>query len=439
MAGACCERACTGTIRDWRVAPLPCLGYPALSRTGGRAGRARALLDRAIGLADESTDSDDLRLRKRVLVAAGYILIVGSLQLPVLAQGLPLSWFVAATMVLVIAINLVVLARTRRFERYVSILIVTVLLVPAFIELSLGGLAGASATLVFAFLAPVFALLGLGPRRATAWFMAFVLVVLGVIALDPSISSRITPQPYPLRLVWYAANLLVPLAITFALLRYTDVRRRRAEARSEELLTNAIPRSIAARLQHGETRIAESYPDTTVLFADLAGFTPWARQTDPALVVSFLDALFTRFDELAADAGVEKIKTLGDAYMAVAGAPEARADHASAAIRLARGMLGAVDDVCRRLDVPLKLRIGLASGPVVGGVIGRQRILFDLWGDTVNIASRMQSSGIPSRIHLAQSTHDLLGDDCDFEAREPVDVKGLGPMRTYLLADPTLR
>lgn len=175
------------------------------------------------------------------------------------------------------------------------------------------------------------------------------------------------------------------------------------------------------------------------MFADLVGFTPWARQTDPALVVSFLDALFTRFDELAADAGVEKIKTLGDAYMAVAGAPEARADHASAAIRLARGMLGAVDDVCRRLDVPLKLRIGLASGPVVGGVIGRQRILFDLWGDTVNIASRMQSSGIPSRIHLAQSTRDLLGDDCDFEAREPVDVKGLGPMRTYLLAHPSLR
>ena len=102
----------------------------------------------------------------------------------------------------------------------------------------------------------------------------FLLVVLGVILLDPLVSSRITPQPYPLRLAWYAANLVVPLGITFALLRYTDVRRRRAEARSEELLTNAIPRSIATRLQRGDTRIAESYPETTVLFADLAGFTP---------------------------------------------------------------------------------------------------------------------------------------------------------------------
>ena len=163
-------------------------------------------------------------------------------------------------MPLVSAINLVVLARTRRFERYVNVLILLVLLFPAVIEVSLGGLAGSSAAMVFAFLGPVFALLGLGPRRATAWFVAFLAVVIGVILLDPLVSSRIPPQPYPLRLVWYAANLGIPLGITFALLRYTDIRRRRAEARSQELLTNAIPPSIAARLQHGEERIAESYP-----------------------------------------------------------------------------------------------------------------------------------------------------------------------------------
>ncbi len=399
----------------------------------GTARRARALLDRGIGLADEPTDDDDLRLRKRVVVVAGYILIIGPLQLPFLAQGLPLSWFVAATMPLVSGINLVVLARTRRFERYVNVLISIVLLFPAMIEVSLGGLAGASAALVFAFLGPVFALLGLGPRRATAWFVAFLAVVIGVIVLDPLVSSRIAPQPYPMRLVWYAANLGVPLGITFALLRYTDVRRRRAEARSQELLTNAIPRSIAARLQHGEQRIAESYPHTTVLFADLAGFTPWARQMDPAHVVGFLDELFSHFDVLATEAGVEKIKTIGDAYMAVAGAPEPRVDHAAAAMRLARGMLDAVDRAGRRRDAPLPLRIGLASGPVVGGVIGHHRILFDLWGDTVNTASRMQSSGIAGRIQVAQSTRDLLRDGYVFEEREPVEVKGLGPTTTYLL------
>ncbi|HET7678260.1 MAG TPA: adenylate/guanylate cyclase domain-containing protein [Candidatus Limnocylindrales bacterium] len=399
-------------------------------------GRARALVDRVIGIADQLTDDDDLRLRKRVVVIAGYILVVGPLQLPFLSQGHPLSWYVAVLMPLGSAINLVVLARTKRLERYVHVLILSVLLAPAVVEVSLGGLAGASAAVVFAFLGPVFALLGLGPRRATASFVAFLVVLVGVVALDPLVSSRIPPQPYPMRLVWYVANLAVPLGITFALLRYTDVRRRRAEARSQELLTNAIPRSIAARLQRGEARIAESYPETTVLFADLAAFTPWARQTDPAHVVGFLDELFTRFDALAADAGVEKIKTIGDAYMAVAGAPEPRPDHAQAGITLALGMLEALDEVCRRLRAPLQLRIGLASGPVVGGVIGERRILFDLWGDTVNTAARMQSSGVPGRIHVAQSTRALLGDAYEFDEREPVDVKGLGPMTTYLLAAP---
>jgi adenylate cyclase len=393
------------------------------------------LLDRLFGLADEPTDDDDLRLRKRVAVVASYILVLGALQLPVLAQGLPLSWFVAATMPLVSGVNLIVLARTHRFDRYVAVLVFSVLLFAAVVEVSLGGLGGSSASIVFAFLGPVFALLALGPRRATAWFIAFLAVIVGVVLIDPLVSSRIPPQPYPMRLVWYVANLAVPLGITFALLRYTDIRRRRAEARSEELLTNAIPVAIAARLKRGEGRIAESYAETTVLFADLASFTPWARETDAARVVGFLDDLFTRFDELAAVSGVEKIKTIGDAYMAVAGAPEPRADHAAAAIDLARGMLAALADARVPWDVPLELRVGLASGPVVGGVIGQRRILFDLWGDTVNTASRMQSSGVPGRIQVARSTRDLLREACSFEEREPVVVKGLGPMTTYLLAD----
>ena len=402
----------------------------AEGRTTARG--VQAPLDRVIGIADEPTDDDDLRLRKRVLIIVGYILILGALQLPLLAQGHPLSWIVASTIPLVSAVNLVLLWHSRRFPRYVNVLILTVLLFPAFIELSLGGLGGASASLVFAFLAPVFALLGLGPRSATVWFVAFLAVVVAVIALDPMISRQVTPQPYQIRLIWYAANLAVPLAMTFVLLRYTDVRRRRAEARSQELLTNAIPSSIAARLQRGEERIAETYPDTTVLFADLAGFTPWTRQTDPVIVVSFLDRLFSRFDELTAEHGVDKIKTVGDAYMAVAGALQPRGDHAAAAARLAVDMLRTLDEV-RRPDLPLDLRIGLASGPVVGGVIGRQRILFDLWGDTVNVASRMQSSGVAGRIHLAQSTQGLLADEWGFEARPPVEVKGLGQMSTYLL------
>jgi guanylate cyclase len=395
-----------------------------------------AIRQRLIGLADEPTDDDDVRLRKRVGVVAGYINALAALQLPVLAQGLPLSWAVAVTMPLVSVVNLVVLARTRRFDRYVVVLILSVMLLAAFVEVALGGLAGASAAYVFAFLGPVYAILALGPRRATAWFIFFLVVLIGLILIDPLVSSRIEPQPYPLRLIWYFANLAVPLGITFVMLRYTDLRRREAQAQADDLLTNAIPSSIAARLKRGERRIAETYPATTVLFADLAGFTPWARETDPARVVGFLDELFTRFDELAAECGVEKIKTIGDAYMAVAGAPEPRADHASAAMALARGMLTALVEARTRLDLPLELRVGLASGPVVGGVIGQRRILFDLWGDTVNIASRMESSGVPGRIQVGPSTRDLLRNSWSFEERERVEVKGLGRMTRYLLAEP---
>jgi len=397
--------------------------------------RLVALLNRLIGIADDPTDDDDARLRKRVGVGAGFILVVGPLLLPGLAQGLPLSWAVALTMPLVGAANLAVLARTRRFDRYVMVLILLVTLFPAAIEIALGGLGGASATIAFAFLGPVFAILALGPRRATPWFVVFLVVLAGVILVDPILSSTIEPQPYGLRLIFYFANLAVPLGITFALLRYTDLRRREAQARADDLLTNAIPPSIAARLKRGERRIAETYPATTVLFADLAGFTPWAQQTDPARVVAVLDGLFTEFDRLAGQAGVEKIKTIGDAYMAVAGAPEPRADHAAAAMNVARGMLTAMAEARTRLGLPMELRVGMASGPVVGGVIGQRRILFDLWGDTVNLASRMESSGVPGRIHVAQSTHDLLGDSYAFEARPTVEVKGLGRLTTYLLAE----
>ena len=396
--------------------------------------RIRTVVDRLLGPADEPTDDDDLRLRKRIGVLAGYILVVLPLQLPLLAQGVATGWFVAVGMPLVSAANLALLARTRNFQRYVLVLVVMVLAFPAMVEVSLGGLGGSSAAIVFAFLGPVLALLALGPQRATAWFVAYLLVVAGVILVDPILSSRIEPQPYPLRLIWYAANLSVPLALTFAMLRYTDIRRRRAEQRSEELLTNAIPATIAARLKRGEKRIAERYADTTVLFADLVGFTPWAAQTDPAEVVDFLDSIFSRFDDLAAAHGVEKIKTIGDSYMAVAGAPEPRQDHALLAISFARAMLAAVEEAQRRSGVPLALRVGLASGAVVAGVIGQRRILFDLWGNTVNIASRMEASGVPGRIHLAKSTRDLLPENWSFDERQSVDVKGVGRMTTYVLA-----
>ncbi|MDP9250211.1 MAG: adenylate/guanylate cyclase domain-containing protein [Chloroflexota bacterium] len=396
-----------------------------------------ALAHRFISIADEPTDDDDFRLRKRVGVLVGYLTIVAPLGVPALGQGTPLSFVLGFGMSGISAVNLVVLARGRRFGRYVTVLLAVGAVFTLSSEVLFGGMAASGAGMTWAFLVPVYALLALGPRRATGWFVVYVVFLLAAILLDPWARSMVKPPPYALQLVTFAQSLGAPLAITFFLLRYTDLRRRAAEARSEELLTNAIPISIAARLKHGDERIADAYPNTTVLFADLVGFTPWAGRTDPDRVVSFLDDLFSRFDVLAATCGVEKIKTIGDSYMAVAGAPEPRADHAAAAMKMARGMLTILAEVCERDGLDLELRIGLASGSVVGGVIGQKRILFDLWGDTVNLASRMESSGVPGRIQVAPSTWELLRESgaFSFEAREPIEVKGLGLMTTYLAVD----
>jgi adenylate cyclase len=392
----------------------------------------RAGIGRLLSIGDLPTDDDDTRLRKRAGVAAGYITIFAPLPLPLEAPAEPIAIPLALALSIYSATNLVVLARTRRFERYLIALIASGPIFVLFANAIAGGVTSGSGGLVWAFLVPGYAILALGPRRATPWFLAFLATVLVAIAIDPIVHSTVPAPPYVLQLLSFIPNLGVPLTIVFLLLRYTDIRRRQAEARSDELLTNAIPPSIATRLKHGEDRIAEAYTETTVLFADIAGFTGWSQRTEPDRIVALLDDLFSRIDALANEHGVEKIKTVGDAYMAVAGAPEPRADHAAAALSFARALLREVVEWRKANTVDLDVRVGLASGPTVGGVIGRRRFLFDLWGDTVNTAQRMESSGVPGRIHIAASTRALLADRDGFEPRE-VDVKGLGRMTTYLV------
>jgi guanylate cyclase len=390
---------------------------------------------RVVALADDQADDDDLRLRKRVGVAAGLLTIVAPVSLPIQAQGHPVSFVLAIALSLFSAANLALLSTTKRFDRYVVALITAGSIWVPLAHVVGGGITGTTPALVWAFLVPAYAILSLGPRRAMPWFVMFVVSVLTMAAVDPWARATSGEGAYPFRVLGWTTNVLLPLSIVFVLLRYTDLRRRVAEARVDELLTNAIPASIAARLKRGEDRIAESYPETTVLFADVEGFTAWTTKTDPERVIGLLDDLFTRFDEVAANHGIEKLKTMGDAYMAVAGAPLPRQDHAVAAIGAALGMLQAVAAWREAHRVALEVRIGLASGPAVGGVIGRRRILFDLWGETVNTASRMESSGLPGRIQVAESTMRRASAAFPFVERA-VDVKGLGQVRAYLL-DPS--
>ena len=219
----------------------------------------------------------------------------------------------------------------------------------------------------------------------------------------------------------------------FAALEQSLADLKREQERSERLLLNILPEKIAERLKDGEATIAESFSSVTVLFADLCGFTEFSQHIDPRQLVSMLDEIFSTFDHLARAHGVEKIKTIGDAYMAVAGLPVPREDHAEAVADMALGMLAGFRGVMKSRGLAMELRIGIHSGPVVAGVIGRHKFTYDLWGDTVNLASRMESHGEPSRIHVSEATRSLLGTAFRFADRGEVAVKGKGSMHTCFL------
>lgn len=388
-------------------------------------------LSRAVSFADEPGDDDETRVRKRVGVVAGCLTIVSPLLLPSQTGFSTISLLLSTALAAFSIGNLVVLARTRQFDRYVIALVAAGAVFVPVVTVIGGGLTGPTAGLVWAFLAPAYAIMALGPKRAVPWFVLFLVSLAVLAVVDPWARNTFGPGNYQTVLIGTVMNAALPLSIVFLLLRWTDGRRRDAEARSHALLTNVLPAAIAARLRQGEERIAEAYPETTVLFADLVGFTPWANRTDPATIVELLDDLFTRYDALVDAAGVEKVKTVGDAYMAVAGAPQPRDDHAAVALEVARQMLHTLATWREDRGVEMETRIGLASGPVVAGVIGRRRLLFDLWGDTVNTASRMQSHGVPGRIQLAEATR-LRLPNVEAEARD-VEVKGLGTLRAYLV------
>ncbi|MCO4763075.1 MAG: adenylate/guanylate cyclase domain-containing protein [Myxococcales bacterium] len=275
------------------------------------------------------------------------------------------------------------------------------------------------------------------PFIYTALICVSTIAVGTVAALSvPGVDARVVAMAIHLCGLGSVAGALACYSLELADRRHFELRRRIAaeHERADVLLANTLPRSIARRLDAGEQPLADAFGDVSVIFADLVGFTDYASTVDAEELVSLLDELFRRFDRRCDALGAEKIKTIGDAWMAVVGAPHSVDDHTEVAVQLGLALQDEVKDLCATRDLPFSLRVGVHRGSLVAGVLGRDRVQFDIWGDTVNVASRMESHGVPAEVHVSAAVAERLAgrtdSDLHFEPRGEVDIKGRGPMNT---------
>ena len=394
-----------------------------------------ALAQRALSIGADPRDTADERFRKRLLVGVALLILPVGFLWGCLYWGFgeePVAltpWaYVAGS-----AISLAIFARTRNFAPLRTAQLLLILVAPAAGTVMLGGLRESSAVILWSLLAPLGAVALDRPARAWPWFAAFVATVLLALGLAEVVRPDGADLPNGFVRTFDVLNILVVsfvamlLLVTFA--RGRDV----AQARVEALLLNVLPAEVAQRLQSDPNSIADHFDEASILFADVVDFTPLAGELDAREVVGLLDRLFTSFDALVDRYDVEKIKTIGDCYMVAAGVPTPRWDHAQALAELALEMRECAKTCLPDTDHDMRLRIGISSGPVVAGVIGRRRFLYDLWGDTVNMASRMESHGTPDEIQITRSTWQLVREDFVTEPLGLVEVKGKGEVETWRL------
>jgi class 3 adenylate cyclase len=398
------------------------------SRFGG-------LLVRLADIGALPSDSDELRVRKAVLVLSStlmaslaFIWVVTYSVLGLwVSAAIPLAYQLAS------ATSIYTFARTRRYRLFRRSQLWMTLLLPFALQWSLGGFGHGSAVSLWAFSAPLGALLFVGAREAIPWFVGFVGLVAVSAGIDTTLATDAPHVPSGVVVAFFALNTAGIATTAYVLLQYFVRARERAQAKSERLLLNVLPKPVAARLKEEDGIIADAWPAVTVLFADIVGFTPLSERLPAEQLVGVLDNVFARWDALAAELGVEKIKTIGDAYMAAAGVPLSRDDHCEAIAEMALAMGPGVAQVSAETGLTLEVRIGIDSGPVIAGVIGRAKFIYDLWGDTVNTASRMESHAPPSTIQVTQRTYDQLSNRYELRSRGTIEIKGKGPLSTYLL------
>jgi adenylate cyclase len=388
------------------------------------------------------SDTEDERLCKSILTfAATLIVVLAVFWVTVYAL---LGFWISAAIPLVYQIisvaSLIWFFRTKRYRAFRFSQLAMMLLLPFLLQWSLGGFVVSSGVMLWALISPLGAVLFQGPKHSVPWFIGYLLLTGASAAADGYLSRNAVPMPPVLIVVFFAMNITGVSVTVYLLTQYFARRREEAlaalqaeQARSERLLLNVLPAPIAQRLKRNPGVIADAFDDVSILFADIVGFTTLSERVSPEEIVPWLNEVFSDFDRLARRCGLEKIRTIGDSYMAVAGVPLPHPDHVGAVAEMALNMLDAVSGRKAPNGDELRIRIGLNTGHAVGAVVGLDKFIYDVYGDAVNTASRMESHGLPGHIQVTEVTYRRLRDRYLFEERQTMQVKGKGEMVVYLL------
>src|SRR6266508_3915378 len=391
----------------------------------------RSFVDALLSIGAYPEESETQRARRRIILATTWVAslltaltILSEFASRLLWVALSDTWIIVVTAVMLMGLHL----RPRRFVLAINLLLGTVFVVGLIKTALFGGLVESGLIVIFNLAIVLAALLALGYRAASWWFAAFVASVVYAASIHNRIDPLYDPRPTSVTAFYLIALGVLTFVVTVYFVRQRD----RFQKQSDDLLHNILPDEIAARLKANASMVADSFESASVLFADVVDFTPMSAGISAADLVTLLNRIFTTFDAFVEELGLEKIKTVGDEYMVASGVPVPRRDHAEAIAELAlrfRDHVATNEFAGRRI----RLRIGINSGPVVAGIIGTHKFAYDLWGDVVNTASRMESEGLPGSIQISGSTFSLIDGRFVCERRGLIHVKGKGEMDTYIL------
>ncbi len=389
----------------------------------------------------DAADDSDLQLQKILLLSltVRFIVVAALLGICYLLLGEPVAASILLNYAIISSVSVIAFHRTHNFPLFRFSQLLLLFLLPFLLTVALGGFFNASGFVIWAMLCPFGALLFTGMRSAIIWFITFGLFLIGSGLLQPLMPAS-NHLPPGVITIFFVLNTFAVTGLAFTVLYFFILQREKAlellkleREKSEHLLLNVLPGDIARILRDDDRTIADYFDAATILFADVANFTPLSASMNPTDVVNLLNEIFSYFDSLAEKYQLEKIKTIGDCYMVAAGVPKPRADHAQTVARMALDMSGYVMTNPAYGDSRIDFRIGIHSGPVVAGVIGRKKFIYDLWGDSVNTASRMESHGIPGKIQISAETYSLIRGEFVCDPRGMVTVKGKGEMETWYL------